>query len=372
MTPFISKTELDIIQADNVSLIRYYTLPDGTQGLLLIYDGKRFINLCEYDDYWQLLTHRADSLYLEYPNSCMDDHTRNILESRKNSSCLGRFDFLTGTKRYTEKLVGFGTSAFSENLVGYFLSEIYKDIETDFTLIGIKGYRDRFSVLCKVNGAEKTLPCEFSAAQNEYTYCFGNIFTALNSAQIRVKYGFGCIEITTDTSTKRTLRNEYRYDLINKNFFHRVWENGQVLFIDEQSIDLPEAHISEQTCQICGLQNNSFRGYVLPWNERVFLFNSDSYGEFISDNDGMLIQIYHEKLYNNESHEISATHEIFGRDEDILLIQSELMCDGSAVSTKSDVDGFYYRYIGKTGAQDMAEYLTDVTSAPILDNYLQK
>lgn len=370
MTPFMSKTELDIIQAENVSLIRYYTLPDGAQGLLLIYDGKRFINLCEYDDYWQLLTHRADSLYLEYPDACMDDYTRNILESRKNTSCLERFDFLTGTKRYTEKLVGFGTSAFSESLVGYFLSEIYKDIETDFSLIGIKGYRDRLSVLCKVNGEEKTLPCELSVLQNEYTYCFGNIFTALNNAQIRVKYSFGCIEITTDCSTKRILRSEYRYDLIDNVIFHKVLENGQIIFIDEQPIRLPEADISEQTRQICGLENRSFRGYVLPWNERVYLYDSDSSGEFISDNGGRILQIYREKLYNNETDEISAVHEIFGGDEDILLIQSELVRDGSGM--KSDVDGFYYRYIGKTGSQDMAEYLTDVTSAPIFDKYLQK
>ena len=51
MTPFMSKTQVEISQIENADLIRYYTMPDNTQALIVMYDGNKYVNLCEYDDF---------------------------------------------------------------------------------------------------------------------------------------------------------------------------------------------------------------------------------------------------------------------------------------------------------------------------------
>ena len=55
MTPFMSKTQVKISQIEKADLIRYYIIPENTQALLVIYNGNKSINLCEYEDFFSML-----------------------------------------------------------------------------------------------------------------------------------------------------------------------------------------------------------------------------------------------------------------------------------------------------------------------------
>lgn len=365
MTPYMSRTELDMIALKTADIIRYYTLPDGTRGLLVIGEGKS-INLCEYDDQWMMLNGTADRLYRVSPDACMDEYTAEILESRKDLGAMSRYGYLTGSQKYEYKVLNYLTAAFSESLMSCFLMRIYKDIGIDLQIKEIKGFRSRFALSCRVDGEEKLIPCRFYGCRNEFGYSFGNIFSASDTASITVKYVFAGIEVITESHTRRDLRHEYHYDLSDHTVTHRVLENGEIIFLDTKTENCPPAYMTDEEKLICGVSDELFIGCELPWGERVFL----SSGEMICDNrSGLMVQICSQEILDNRYGEIYAIHEISSR-KDRRLIQSELYCDGLVKSFDSMCSGFYYRYISGSDVFGITDDLSAMSAAQVTKKYL--
>ncbi|MCH5193320.1 MAG: hypothetical protein J1F11_05110 [Oscillospiraceae bacterium] len=372
MTSFMSLTELDIAAAENVRLVRYYTLPDGTAGLLMIYGNKSFVNLCEYDDGWMTLTQKADSLYTEHPDICADGHTRDILEARKNTRCSERFEFLTGTAPYTEKILNYDAKGFYEGFAGYILKEIYSSMEAEFSLIEARGYRESFSLRCKADGREKALTCGIASSGNEYTYSFGNLFEPVHSAIVRIRYNFGSITVTTDIRTERSMQHRYCYDFSESTLDRKIFEGTQMIFSEEKSFDLPAAEMSRELVSVCGAGGHRYSGYTLPWGENVFYRKSESDGEFIAENKNRrVIQIYQKYPHDNVTDEVRVTHEIFERDGSF-LIQSELDDRRMGRGTEKALNGYFYRYAGISGIVGIGEDLSGMTGAQLLEKYLHR
>lgn len=369
MTPFMSKTELDISQIRNVDIIRYYELPDKAQGLLLIYGGRTFINLCEYDSHWEMLAQAAYKAYLEDPAVCADEYTKDILESRKNRSVIKRFGFLTAAAKQYKKTVNCSLSMFPEEFIACFLSQIYKDLEADFALNEVKGWHGNYSISCKTDGKERRLPCRIEAVPEGYVYFFGNLFDPAHTARIKLRYGFGEMEIVTESETKRELRRESRYDFSANTLTRMATSDRQVIFHDESPLALPAAEMPESVRTVCGEGNAEFNGYALPWGEKVFI-RTDGADETVFDNGkGLITQICREGFYGNRSGFVAAVHEVFANKGN-MLIQSELRCRGLNKMLDGGQEGFYYRYIrgAETGA--ITDDLTGISSAQILDKYL--
>lgn len=365
MTPYMTRTELDMIRMEKADLIRYYTLPDGTQGLLVI-SGGQSINLCEYDDLWMMLTQTADRLYIKTPDACMDEYTEEILERRKQFSDMGRYGYLTSMPRYGDKVLNYGLAAFSESFMGYFLSRIYRDIEIDVSVKEVKGFRSRFSILCKVDGDERYIPCSFTALRSEHRYSFGNIFSMTDTAGITLRYGFGRIEVVTESHTRRELRHEYVYDIPQDTVSHRVMEDGEIIYIDKKIKKRPSVQMTDEEKLICGVTEDDYTGYEMPWGERVFL-RAD---EMIADNgSGLMVQICSEELFDNKRGEIAAVHEIFSR-KGRMLVQSDLYCKGLVKSFDNVKSGYYYRYISDDGIVEITDDPETMSAAQMTDKYL--
>ena len=372
MTTFMSRTELDISAAEDVRLIRYYTLPEGTAGLLMIYGNKSFVNLCEYDDCWLALTQKADSTYISHPDICADDYTKDILERRKNTRVSERFGFLTGTSSYADKILSYDTKGFSESFAGYILKEIYTSMEADFSLIETKGYRENFSVRCKVNGEEKNLPCVFAASGNEYTYSLGNLFEPTHSASVRVTYDFGSIRITADIRTERSLQHRYCYDLAKAALDRKICEGTQMIFSEDKHFDLSDAEMSPELIAVCDIGENKYSGYTLPWGEKIFYRRDGSEGEFIAENkDQRVIQIYQKYPHDNVTDEIRVTHEIFEQKKSF-LIQSEFDDRRIGRGTEKALGGFFYRQGNTSGLSGIDDDLSEMTGAELLEKYLYR
>lgn len=372
MTPFMSMTELDIVEAEDVRIVRYYALPDGTSGLLMIRGDKSFVNLCEYDSGWLTLTRKADSLYLEYPDICADNYTRDILEARKNTRCSERFEFLINMEPYTEKMLSYDTKEFSESFAGYILNEIYSSMEAEFSLIGIKGYRENFSVRCKVDGEKKNLPCVFVTSGDVYTYCFGNLFEPAHSMEVRVRYDFGGIEVIADSRTEKSMQYRYFYDFVKGTLNRRTFEGTQIIFSEEKSLDLPAAEISPELMSVCDSGKYKYSGYTLPWGENIFYRQSESEGEFMAENKNRrVIQIYRRYPHDNVTDEVRVTHEFFERDGNF-LIQSELDDRRYGRGTEKIPGGFFYRHGNASGFTGTSDDLSGMTGAELFEKYLYR
>lgn len=370
MTPFMSSTQLDIVQAENVELIRYYQLPDDVRGLLLICGDRKAINLCEYDDYWDLLNDAAYKAYRKDPDVCMDDFTRQILERRSVYGGLKRYSFLTSAARQEDKAIGYSTAVFSRRFAGHFLSKIYDSIETDFTLLDVSGYRDRFNISCRVNGIDRYLPCSFSAEGCRVRYSFGNLFAPTDMAHITLKYDAHSLEVITESITSRTLRSEYLFDFESGELMQRVLENNEIVYFDKNNADLYAADMTDEIRAVCGIEDDCFVGAEMPWGERIFIRNDKCCGELVSDNgSGRLIQIYKEDCEDKITGEITAVHDVFSHDGG-MLVQTELVSSGLVKSVDNVQEGYYYRYIGENGIEYINDDLFGLTSAQMLDRYL--
>ncbi|SEL30785.1 hypothetical protein [Ruminococcus albus] len=368
MTPFMSKTQVEISQIEKADLIRYYIIPENTQALLVIYNGNKSINLCEYEDFFSMLAKAADRLYLKYPDSCFDKYTSEIIESRKRLSSPGRFSFIAECRKHGEKALPFGTGMFSENFIGYFLSKIYSDAEAEFKLSNIKGNRNRYMISCTVNGNEKVLPCSFTSQDNQYVYTLANLFDCNHTAKVTVMYAHGKTEVITQSFTDREIRHEYLYDIGDDILRCRMVEDEQVIFYDESSPDLEKADMSEEVRLICSIVSDNVQGALLPWGEKVFMSDKET----IYDNRSELItQICEEELCDGRKSEISVVHEVF-RHKDKLFVQSKLNCTRLIKSLDSSQEGYYYRQISGGVIKNINDDLLGIPGAKIIDRYLHK
>lgn len=368
MTPFMSKTQVEISQIENADLIRYYTMPDNTQALIVMYDGNKYVNLCEYDDFFPMLAKAADRLYLKNPESSFDEYTSEIMESRKKMSSPSRFSFAAECKKHDEKALPFGTGMFSKNFIGYFISKIYSDAEAEFKLSNIKGYRNRYMISCTVNGNEKVLPCSFASHDNQYEYTLGNLFEGNHTAQVTLRYSHGKIEVITQSFTDREIKHEYLFDIPNNELKCRIIEDGQVIFYDESSPELEKAEMSEEVQLICGTDVENVQGILLPWGEKVFMTDTET--TYVNGSE-RITQIVEEELYDGRKSEISVTHEIF-RHKNKLLVQSGMRCTRLIKSLDSSQEGYYYRCINGDEIKMIKEDLFGIPAAEIIDRYLHK
>lgn len=368
MTPFMSRTQLEISQIEKADLIRYYTMPDNTQALIVIYNGNKYINLCEYDDYFSMLAKTADQLYLNYPESCFDDYTSEIIEKRKKLSFPTRFSFIAECSKHEEKVLTFGTGMFSKNFIEYFLSKIYSDAEATFRLSSIKGNRNRYMISCTVNGINKQLPCSITSQGNEYVYTLGNLFNGTHTAQITLRYAHSKTEVITQSFTDRELRHEYIYDLLQNSLRCMIIEDGQVIFCEEISPELEKTEMSEEVKLICEIGGNYAQGALLPWGEKIFMTDKETI--YCNDSE-MITQIYEEELCNGRKSEISVVHEIF-REKTRLLVQSKLCCTRLIKSLDSSQEGYYYRHINDGEIKKIKDDLFGIPGVEIIDRYLHK
>ena len=368
MTPFMSKTQVEISQIENADLIRYYTMPDNTQALIVMYDGNKYVNLCEYDDFFPMLAKAADRLYLKNPEISFDEYTSEIMESRKKMSSPSRFSFAAECKKHDEKALPFGTGMFSKNFIGYFISKIYSDAEAEFKLSNIKGYRNRYMISCTVNGNEKVLPCSFTSQDNQYVYTLGNLFEGNHTGQVTLRYSHGKTEVITQSFTDREIKHEYLFDITNNELKCRIIEDGQVIFFDESSAELERAEMSKEVELICGTDSENVQGILMPWGEKVFMTETET---IYVNESGLITQIVEEELYDERNSEISVTHEIF-RHKNRLLVQSEMRCTRLIKSLDSSQEGYYYRCFSDDKIKMIKDDLFGIPAAEIIDRYLHK
>lgn len=368
MKPFMSKTQVEISQIEKADLIRYYTMPDNTQALIVMYNGNKYINLCEYDDCFSMLAKSADRLYLNYPESCFDDYTSEIIESRKKLSFPARFSFIAECRKHEEKVLTFGTGMFSKNFIGYFISKIYSDAEATFTLSSIKGNRNRYMISCTVNGNEKILPCSFTSQDDQYVYTLGNLFDSRHTAIVTLKYTHGKIEVITQSFTDREIKHEYLYDIKHNDLRSRIIDDGQVIFCEEISPELEKTEISKDVRLICEIDSNNVQGTLLPWGEKIFMTEKETVYDICSK---LITQICEEELCDGRKSEISVVHEIF-RHKNRMLVQSKMHCTRLIKSLDSSQEGYYYRQINSGEIQNIKEDLFGIPAAMIIDRYLHK
>ncbi|MGN1101176.1 MAG: hypothetical protein ACI4RG_03225, partial [Huintestinicola sp.] len=78
---YMDKTELAIAGISDADIIKYYTMPDGTAGLLVI-KGILVFNMSAGETYYDSLEQAAARAYISCPETAADDYTREILKKR--------------------------------------------------------------------------------------------------------------------------------------------------------------------------------------------------------------------------------------------------------------------------------------------------
>ncbi|MCM1579331.1 MAG: hypothetical protein NC078_11085 [Ruminococcus sp.] len=275
MTEYMTDNELALANAENVSMIKYYTLPGGIRGLILMRGRNVPINLCEGDKGFGELEKLALAAYEANPDTAADEAARNLLERRSRQSfpeCLDVFADIEGSFL---RRVTFGKNFVNacQPFLYYFLGEIYEGLGAKAEFIGdISGYTNRYAVKCRVNGREKTLPLSVKRKGTKAEFTAGNILGAAHSAEISFACSDREIFVTAKSRTGREILREYSFDIYGGAYRLRIFDGGLVYDKKREIQPLKEENADENFTglvkvieNVCNVKLENADKFPLPW-----------------------------------------------------------------------------------------------------------
>lgn len=316
---YMNKTELAIADISGAELIKYYYMPDGVMGLLVIKDSGVF-NLSSGEKYFESLEQAALREYASCTETAADDFTRKILTERSGAALSPIFRKYESIDGAFEKTLPFEKDKVStfRQMMQYYLDLIYEKLGfgTSFP-VELKGYRRKYSLSFRLNNERKTIPFSYK----EYGSCcdmvFGNFIEASDSVKLSVKYTFGMISVIADVRCKKHLRTENTFDILRKTETLRIFDETEIVYDSSKAIASTPGDIPEEIKMIC--TSEKYEALQLPWG-KVFFIDSDNKTEMIvyqkdpNDTIAFLYQSQREYLSydrNIVTDSMTAVHEVF-------------------------------------------------------------
>lgn len=319
---YMNKTELAIAGISGAELIKYYIMPDGVMGLLVIKDSMVF-NLSSGEKYFESLEQAALRAYAFCPDAAADDYTRDILDKRSVTDLSPIFRKYESIDGAYEKTMPFekGTVITFRQMMEYYLEMIYEKLGFGtFFPAELTGYRRRYSLSFRLNGERKTIPFTYKENGSCYEMVFGNIIGASDSVKLSVKYTFGMISVTADVRCKKHIRTENTFDMIHKTEKLRIFDETDIVYDSSKAMASTPDEIPEEIKMIC--TSEKYEVLHLPWG-KVFFIDSDNKTEMIAyqkkPNDAAAFLYQSEREYLSYDRGIvtdsmTAVHEVFFTD----------------------------------------------------------
>ncbi len=292
VTEYMTDTELELAGLENVSLIKYYTLPGDIPGLMLLRGRDIPINLCALDRGFDELEKAALAVFEADPGTAADEATKNILSSRRESglpSCLEPFEKSEGS--FLRKLTVEKNFVYScQPLVYYFLTEAFGGVGAGAEFSGdICGYRSKYIINCRVNGQEKILPLAVSRNDLGAVFEIGNFLSPTYSVNIALSCGIRGFEVSVKSRTGREILREYTYEPVKRSSRLRIFD-GELVYGKKQEM-LPENDpemrsadfnkIINITGKCCCIDTKDYDKFLLPWGGVCFLKSEELLHNFI-------------------------------------------------------------------------------------------
>ena len=275
MTEYMSRRKLLINGFAHISLIKYYRLPGGIPGLMVIADKNELINLSACDPDFEALENAALAAFLTSPGTAADAFTADLLKSRSKRElprCMTGFEGLCGSllpeityeKNFTLAM---------KNFIFYFLGELMDGLASEIKFDGnIAGYRSRCAVSCTADGRERMIPFETKRTDRGAVFRFSNVLEAAHTAEISLDCCNTAIRVNVTGRFSRELRREYVYDPFAGNMRLRIFDRGELVCDKTEGMTFSEAGemsrggISlDDISRICCTDVKDFRIYPLPW-----------------------------------------------------------------------------------------------------------
>lgn len=322
LNQYMDKTELTISGISGAELIKYYIMPDGVMGLLVIKDSMVF-NLSAGEKHFESLEHAALRAYASCPDAAADDFTREILTERsgeKLSTIFRKYESIDGAY---EKTMPFekGTVSTFQQMMEYYLEMMYEKLGSGTMFPAeLTGYRRKYSLSFRLNGERKTIPFSYSASGSCFDMVFGNIIGASDIIKLSVKYTFGIISVTADVRCKKHIRTENTFDMIHKTEKLRIFDGTDKVYDSSKAIASTPDEIPEEIKMIC--TSEKYEVLPLSWG-KVFFIDSDNKTEMIAyqknpnDTTAFLYQSQREYLSDDRNivtDSMTAVHEVFYTD----------------------------------------------------------
>lgn len=233
MTEYMSPGSLEIQEIESVSLIKYYTLPGGIPGLMMVADRNKLINLAACDPGYRSLEYAAVNACIKHPEAAADSITREILESRREEMLPEFLQPFEGNSGSCLPIIGYEKNfpLALEGLIYFLLEQGYRGIGSEISFRGhIAGYRERCSVKCTLDGSDRVLPFETSRTDTGGMFLFSNILSPGDAARISLECRWGELLASVIFSVSREVRREYRYDLERGVLRLRIFDGGEQIF----------------------------------------------------------------------------------------------------------------------------------------------
>lgn len=322
LNQYMDKTELTIAGISDAELIKYYFMPDGIMGLLVIQNSMVF-NLSSEEKYFESLEQAALRAYTSCAEAAADDFTRKILNKRSEtaiSPILKRYESIGGAFEKTLPFEKDKVSTFRQ-MIEYYLELIYEKLGfgTSFPA-ELKGYRRKYSLSFRLNNERTIIPFSYKEYGNSCDMVFGNIIGASDIIKLSVKYKFGIISVTADVRCKKHIRTENTFDMIHKTEKLRIFDETDIVYDSSKAIASTPDEIPEEVKMIC--TSEKYEVLPLPWG-KVFLIDLDNKTEMIAyqknpnDTTAFLYQSQREYLSDDRNivtDSMTAVHEVFYTD----------------------------------------------------------
>lgn len=322
MKQYMNKKELAIADISDAELVKYYFLPDGVLGLLVI-SGSKVFNLSAEEKYFENLEQAALRAYCSRPHVAADEFTREILENRSAaalSPIFSEYENLDGTY---EK-----TLPFEKNKVGTLLSMMEYYLQMIYERLGfsaafpseIKGYRKNYSLNFRLNNERKTIPFSYTEWGDGCETVFANFPQISDKITISVKYSFGIISVTADVRCKKHIRTENTFDILRKTETLRIFDETDIVYNNSKPIQAVPCHIPSEIIPIS--KSERFEALPLPFGT-AFISKTDKKSKIItyqkSQKDTAAFIFHSEREYSGNDKSIvtdsmTAAHEIFYSD----------------------------------------------------------
>lgn len=316
---YMDKTELAIADISAAELIKYYYMPDGVMGLLVI-NGSRVFNLSSGEKYFESLEQAALRAYSSCADAAADNFTRDILAERSAaalSPIFGAYDNIDGAYEKTLPFEKDRVSTFLK-MIEYYLEMIYDQLGSAAEFPAeLKGYRRNFSLNFRLNNERKTIPFSYKEFGNSYDIVFGNILEMSDNIKLSVKYTFGMISVTADVRCKKHIRTENKFDILRKTETLRIFDETEIVYNSSKPIASSPCDIPKEIKPIC--TDHKLEMSELPWG-KVFFIDTEKRAEMIvyqknaNDTTAFLYQSEREYSANDKSivtASMTAVHEVF-------------------------------------------------------------
>lgn len=318
----MDKTELAMAGISGAELIKYYIMPDGAAGLLVI-KGRKVFNLSSGEKHFDCLEQAAVRAYAACPDAAADDFTREILNKRSGAEISAVCRQYEGIDGAYEK-----TLPFEKETVGAFLQMMEYYLEMIYEKLGCKtvfpselrGYRRKYSLSFRLNGERKTIPFSYSESGSCFHMVFGNVIGASDTIKLSVKYTFGMISVTADVRCKKHIRTENTFDMIHKTEKLRIFDENGIVYDAGKAIPSSPSEIPEEIKMICTC--DGYEIMKLPFCN-VYCFDSENKSEMTaaqknrSNEAAFLYQSQREYLSHDKNivtDSMNAVHKVYHTD----------------------------------------------------------